>query len=161
MREEVLSPARVHERMEPRQDQHAFRRSIEGAHVDHGEADRRLASWIDGRVELGFEQAMEIVARGRRPVVDRRRHQGSSRSRDPPELSPRERPLKPRRRPRAHVEEAIDEPTEARGIEWPIAVHDEGRVVARVDVPPPRMLGHEHEVGAAHRQAAEIPATDC
>ena len=55
MREQVLSAARVHERVKPGHDEGALQPRGFGRAVEDREAQRRLAAGIDRGVELGLE----------------------------------------------------------------------------------------------------------
>src|SRR5262249_26033422 len=104
---------------------------------------------------------MKRFARGDALVAHRRRGQRDPRSRGPAQLSPRKRAREPSDGPRTHVEQAVECPAQADGIERAITVDDERGVVAGAGAPPARVLCHEHEVGAADRQTAKVPAENC
>src|SRR2546422_1303757 len=106
VRNEVLPTSCVHEGMEPRQQKEARRLAFA---VEEQDADGRLPSRVNARVELGHQHPLELLPRGERCPSYRGTGQRPARARGPPvELPPWERPPQPRRRPRAHVEESIE-----------------------------------------------------
>src|SRR4029077_14620751 len=72
VRQENLAPARVHQRMIPRQYEDARRRGTRGRVLDDQHAQRLLASRLDGAVELGRQLAWKLLARGDGDATERR-----------------------------------------------------------------------------------------
>jgi hypothetical protein len=148
MVEQVLRSTRVHERMEPRQQQHAaaaddVRRAVENEH-----AQRRRTSRVDGSVELVVDRLPQLLDGRDRLMAHGRRGERAAPIRRPVQLAPRPRSPQTGRRPRAEVEKSIEAPAHTGGIDGPVAMDNQHGVAARHCVSR-RMQRQQHEIGAA------------
>jgi hypothetical protein len=91
VRDKVLSTARVHERVEPRQHQDAGRPRIPRLAVEQEDAERRLAPGVNGGVELRQQHRFELVLRGEDRLPNHRAAQRLAGTGGPVKAAPRER----------------------------------------------------------------------
>src|SRR5262249_22224568 len=87
-------------------------------------------------------------------VPHRRRHERRARSGDPGKPSPRTPATQARGRPGTPVEESVESPTDALGLEWAIALDHHQGVVADALAPPEGLHRDQDEIGAAKGQPA-------
>ena len=160
MGEQILSAPWIHQRVIPRQHEHASRR-LGVLNVDHGQSGGRLPARIDDGAQLGLEQSMEVGRRAGDLMAHWGRRRGTTCSDDPAQLAPRKRSLQARRWPGTDRQEAIEGLADSDGIEGTVAMDDQARIVTRTGATPLLVLRHEDEVGAANRKAAKGTAGDC
>src|SRR6185369_14075994 len=156
VREEILAAARVHERMEPRQHEHARPRRPRRLVVDDQHAHGGLATRLDGPIELARQRAVELAGAGDGRATERRALEGATRARDPLELAPRKGALQARGRPGTHVEESVPRARDPVGVEPAVALDDQRGVVPETDTLPARMMRQQHEIRSAQGQSPHV-----
>src|SRR5207249_10929184 len=101
-----------------------------GRVVDDGHAQRRLATRLDGAIQLGRELSLKLLARRDGHPARRRARQTLACSGGPVQLAPRERTPEPGRGPGTHVEKPIPRAREAVRPDRPAALGEEAGAVS-------------------------------
>ncbi len=156
VRQEILAPAGVHQRMEPGQHQDTRGRRPRRLVVHDQHAQGRLTARLDGPIELGRQLAVKLSARGDGRAAHGRASQALARSGGPVQLAPWERTPQARRGPGAYVEKPIPRARDAVGVDRAVALDHEHGVVAEPDAFPAGMMRQQHEIRPAQGQSAHV-----